>query len=288
MNTSIASVQLNTQDNTVLRAMQYACKRPQAQIVIAGATGVPQGFYKRYAMAANEAGFNVLTLDYRGVGQSKLHSLKGFKMDYLDWGKQDLTAAIEHAQNYKLPIFVIGHSYGGHALGLLENSHLIEGAYVFGTGAGWSGWMPPVERLKVNLMWKVIAPLFVRAYGYLAWSKLGMGEDLPKDVYRQWKHWCQFPHYFFDDPKMTHIHSQFARFNKPIVAANASDDKWAQPRSRDAFFKGYSNAIVTPMNINPPEVGMKQIDHMGYFKKEAGLIWEDTFDWINKMIPAQP
>ena len=36
-------------------------------------------------------------------------------------------------------------------------------------------------------MWRVIGPLMTRYKGYLAWSKLGMGEDLPLGVYRQWK-----------------------------------------------------------------------------------------------------
>ena len=39
-----------------------------------------------------------------------------------------------------------------------------------------------------------------RTTGYLAWSHLGMGEDLPLEVYRHWKAWCRYPHYLFDDP----------------------------------------------------------------------------------------
>ncbi|MFC4700194.1 alpha/beta fold hydrolase [Glaciecola siphonariae] len=281
MTESIASVQFMTQDNTRIRAMQYSAVNAKAQILLAGATGVPQRFYQSYAKAANQAGFNVLTLDYRGIGQSKATSLKNFKMDYLDWAQQDLAAGLTKACEYGLPVYIVGHSYGGHAVGLLPNSHLIEGAYVFGTGAGWSGWMPPLERIKVNLMWKVIAPVIVKHHGYLAWSKLGMGEDLPIDVYRQWKRWCSYPHYFFDDPTMRHLHEQFAGFDKPLVAANAIDDKWAQPASRDAFFKAYKNAQVSRINLKPSQKNMKSIDHMGYFKKQAGLIWQDTFAWID-------
>ncbi|WP_395344663.1 alpha/beta fold hydrolase [Ningiella sp. W23] len=278
---SIASVQLRTQDDTALRAMVYQAYRPKAQIVLAGATGVPQRFYQRYAFAANKSGFNVLTLDYRGIAQSKAGSLKGLKMDYLDWAQQDLAAAVDYAQRFNLPIYLIGHSYGGHAVGLLPNAHLIEGAYVFGTGAGNSSYMPVLERYKVAFWWRVIAPAIVKRHGFLAWSKLGMGEDLPIDVYRQWKHWCSFPHYFFDDPNMQHLHEQFAKFDKEIVAANALDDKWAQPASRDAFFKGYKNARVVPRDISPQEAGMKSIDHMGYFQKHAHSLWQDTFDWLD-------
>lgn len=60
--------------------------------------------------------------------------------------------------------------------------------------------MSPGERLRVTIMWRVLGPLIVKAKGYLAWSLLGMGEDLPRDVFYQWRHWCQWPRYVFDDP----------------------------------------------------------------------------------------
>nr|WP_136251778.1 alpha/beta fold hydrolase [Ningiella ruwaisensis] len=284
MNCSIANVQFKAQDDYPLRGMYYACKKPKAQIVLASATGVPQGFYQRYAFAANASGFNVLTFDYRGIGQSKPRSLKGFEMDYLDWGRMDLAAAINTSYEYHLPMFVVGHSYGGHAVGLLPNHHLIQGAYVFGAGAGWSGWMPVLERAKVEFMWRVIAPVIVKQHGYLAWNKLGMGEDLPKNVYRQWKHWCKNPHYFFDDASMQHMHEVYARFDKPLVAANATDDKWAMPRSRDAFFKFYTNADLRVLDINPQSIGVKRIDHMGYFKRFAQPLWQNTFEWIETLV----
>ena len=72
-----------------------------------------------------------------------------------------------------------------------------------------------------------------------------IGEDLPADAYRQWRHWCQFPHYFFDDPAMRGIEQDFAAVRTPIRAANALDDLWASPESRDAFIQGYRNAPLT-------------------------------------------
>ncbi|UUZ49573.1 hypothetical protein LP420_04710 [Massilia sp. B-10] len=57
--------------------------------------------------------------------------------------------------------------------------------------------------------------MIVRLKGYLAWSWLGMGEDLPVDVYRQWKHWCSFPRYFFQDPEMKHLALQARQRAQP-------------------------------------------------------------------------
>jgi predicted alpha/beta hydrolase len=281
---------LKTNDGYTLSAYEYSSGEHSQDtnkpiIVVAGATAVPQRFYQRFAHYAVEQGATVITLDYRGVGESAPETLVGFDMRYLQWATEDLAAAIAHAQGLRLttnqerPILLIGHSFGGHALGLLPNIEFVDGAYVFGVGSGWHGWMPYLESLKVRLLWHVIAPILVRVYGYLPWNKLGLGEDLPINVYRDWKYWCQFPHYFFDDPDMSHVADLFARFDKPLVALNAVDDKWAQPASRDAFFKGYSNAQLKTVDIQPADVGLREIDHMGYFKKNSQLIWQGIVDW---------
>ncbi|MDT0583762.1 alpha/beta hydrolase family protein [Brumicola blandensis] len=285
---------LLTLDNVGIRAYHYqpnseSSEDPTGIIVIGSATGVPQGFYKRFAEAAVSQGFEVITLDYRGIGESAPATLKGYHMDYLDWARQDLAAGIEYAQTERRTrqlscrLIMVGHSYGGHALGLLPNIEHIDGAYIFGAGAGWHGWMPALERFKVRLLWNVIAPIVVKLNGYLAWNSFGMGENLPLNVYRQWKHWCKFPHYFFDDPKMQHMHEVFARYDKPLVAVNAIDDKWAQPASRDAFFKGYKNAQITNIDLQPSDCGLQKVDHMGYFKRDATAIWDEVFAWAKTL-----
>jgi len=281
---SIDNIELRACDGVTLCGMHYCVAQPKARIVIASATGVPQGFYKHFASRANKQGFDVLTFDYRGIGQSAPATLKGFHVDYRDWATKDLATALAWANKGDVPLFVVGHSYGGHAVGLLEDQSMIEGAYVFGTGAGWSGWMPFLERIKVTIMWHVLAPALVRCKGFLAWSALGMGEDLPKGVYQQWKRWCSFPHYFFDDPKMQGVETTFAQYKKDLVAVNAIDDKWAQPASRDAFVKGYRNANVIKVDVVPCDHNLDKIDHMGYFRKQAEGLWLPVFKWIDEKV----
>lgn len=36
-----------------------------------------------------------------------------------------------------------------------------------------------------------LGPLIVKAKGCLAWSLMGMGEELPRDVFYRWRCWCQ-------------------------------------------------------------------------------------------------
>lgn len=278
--------QLTAADGYRLGAMHYpSLGRLRGRLVIAGATGVPQGFYKRFAQFAAAQGLEVWTLDYRGIGLSKPASLRGFEMNYLDWARLDLAALLSHvAARGDEPLWMVGHSYGGHAFGLLPGKERVQRFATFATGAGWHGWMPPMERWRVLFMWRVLGPLIVRTHGYLAWSLLGMGADLPRDVFLQWRHWCQWPRYFFDDPEQAHLAQAFAQVNIPIRAINASDDKWAPPASRDAFMSAYHNAALELLTIEPSDWGMSHIGHMGYFRPQAEPLWQQTLDWLTRPI----
>jgi predicted alpha/beta hydrolase len=281
-------VTLTAADGYVLGGARFAASLPlRGRLVVAGATAVPQGFYKRFAQFAAARGFETLTFDYRGIGQSRPPSLAGFRMDLLDWGRLDLAAAIDAMAGDDVPLYLVGHSLGGHAFGLLPNHHKVAGFYVFGTGAGWHGYMPRLERLRVLAMWKMVFPLLTWWKGYCPWKMLGLGEDLPVDAYRQWRYWCQFPRYFFDDPVMRGIERGFAEVRTPIVAANALDDLWASPRSRDAFIAGYSGAPLTREDLDPRRVGGK-VGHMGYFRQTAEPLWENVLGWFATLAAPAP
>ena len=270
-------------DGFRLMALRYAAQgRPRGHLVVAGATGVPQGFYRRFAQHAAAQGFHVLTLDYRGIGLSRPASLRGFEMDYLDWARLDLAAAVDAVPEDGLPLVMVGHSYGGHAFGLLPNHARVARFATFATGAGWHGWMPWAERLRVLAMWRVLGPLLTRWKGYLPWSLLGMGEDLPLPVYRQWRRWCGFPRYFFDDPALhgLRLADRFAAVRTPIWALNALDDHWAPPASRDAFMAAYRNAACRRVDLHPASLGLRRIGHMGYFRPSARPLWDETLAWL--------
>jgi predicted alpha/beta hydrolase len=144
--------------------------------------------------------------------------------------------------------------------------------------------MPPLERLRVLAMWRVLGPLLTRWKGYLPWSLLGMGEDLPLDVYRQWREWCGHPRYFFDDPMLAdEVAASFDRVRTPIVAANALDDHWAPPASRDAFMAGYRHAEWRGLDIDPQSTGLGPIGHMGYFRSQAEPLWRNALDWFETL-----
>lgn len=251
-----------------------------AWIVVGSATGVPRGFYRRFSEYAQRRGVNVLTLDYRGIGDSKVGALRDFTPDLREWSNLDLAAAVEFATQ-RGPTWLVGHSLAGHALGQLPNANKLQAAYVCGSGSGWAGHMSKLEAAKVWLLWNVVGPILIQLYGYQPMSKLGMGEDLPRSVFYQWRHWCKFPRYFFDDPAAREIVERAEQVKIPIAAAVSIDDAWAPPRSRDAFFSGYSSASIDAIDLNPADFGVGSIGHMGYYRKQVGArLWPQILGWL--------
>jgi predicted alpha/beta hydrolase len=248
--------------------------------VVAGATGVQQRFYRRFAEFAASDGYDVVTFDYRGIGESAPATLRDFPMHFSDWATLDIAAVIEATRDAR-PLFVVGHSYGGVAFGLVPNIREVDAIYAFGTGAAWHGWMPWPESLRVLALWHIVGPIVTRLVGYLPGSLIGLGSDMPLGVYAGWKRWSGFRRFFFDDPRMVDQARAAAAVRLPVAAANATDDLWAPPRSRDVLMGAYTSIELTPVTIDPRQRGLGRIGHVGYFRPSATPLWNDALDWLD-------
>jgi predicted alpha/beta hydrolase len=267
---------------TWFRPARASASAPGSTVVVAPATGVPQGFYRAFAAHLAAHGHAVLTFDYRGIGRSRHGSLAGFRADYLDWAERDLGSVVAHAAT-RAPVAVVGHSFGGHAYGVLPQPELVRGLFTCGTGSGWHGFMPQRERPKVLFMWKVLGPSLTRAYGYLPSRLMGLGEDLPLGVYRQWRRWCTFPRYWFDDPEAAFT-ARFDAVKTPVVALNATDDAWATPAAASAFMAGYRATSVALEVLEPRAAGLERVGHMGYFRRAIGrVVWPRILRWLDAL-----
>jgi predicted alpha/beta hydrolase len=279
---AVTPVTLATRDGRSLSANLFKANDHQKKtLVMAGATAVPQGFYRAFAEYMQENGVSVLTFDYRDIGHSRNGSLKGSRTSFLEWGASDMQAAVDWAiQRSPGGVYVVGHSFGLHGFGMLENANETQGIYAFAGGAGWGGHMIASERARVWLMWNVLGPALTKTFGYLPAKLLGIGEDLPLPVYRQWKHWCKNPRYFHDDTTFVY-RSRFDAVTVPIRTVNTVDDGWAPPNSAEAFVSGYPNAKKQRISIDSHKEGKGPVGHMGYFRRKHGpWLWPPVLAWI--------
>ena len=133
------TVTIPARDNYPLAATLYRTEATyRGMVVINAATAVPRRFYRHFAAALAEAGFNALTWDYRGIGGSRPPSLRGFAARARDWVLLDMAGVLDWVGSTIGPehLFLVGHSFGGQTAGLLDNASAVDGMATMSAQSG--------------------------------------------------------------------------------------------------------------------------------------------------------
>jgi predicted alpha/beta hydrolase len=259
-------------------------------VLINSATATPRKIYRRFAAYLAHRGCAVLTYDYRGIGDSRQKALEGynrpkpltgFKASMADWAARDMTAAVSWMRERygHLPLGYVGHSFGGQALGLLPNNTEVSRALLVAAQAGYWKLMTSPERYRVFVMLNFVGLPLTRLLGY-APGRMGLGEDLPKDVFLQWVNWVMSPHYLFDDRALGGL-KNFPKFHGAMRAICLSDDPWATRPAVELLCAGFTSIKPEILTIAPADAGVGRIGHFGFFRPEhRATLWRGAAEWL--------
>jgi predicted alpha/beta hydrolase len=278
---TITDTTFPARDGYALAATTFVPDRPvRAAVVLNSATAVPRKIYRGFATYLAERDFAVLTYDYRGTGGSRPASLVGFAARMRDWAALDVAAALDHARtNWAgLPLLMIGHSFGGQALGLVPNNGHIDRALLIAAQAGYWRLFRWPESYRVVAMMNV-GRLITRAFGYTpGWS--GIGEDLPKGVFLEWADWVMSKRYFLDDPTLPEL-ANFPRYRGALRAIGIDDDPWATPPAIDLLLSAFIGTRPQRRQVDPRALGADSIGHFGFFRPvHRDTLWREAADWL--------
>ena len=274
-------------DGFALGVRHYEPAGPaRGTIVIHGATAVPQRFYAPLASWLAARSLRVVTYDYRGIGDSRAGSLRRLDADFDDWATLDARAVHAHARALDDRIAAVGHSFGGHLIGLVDELRELSGMALVGSQLPYyRHWPSPLARARMALLWRVAVPSLTALFGYLP-GGAGLGTDLPAGVARQWARWCMAPGYLVaEHPE---ARERFARFDRPLLLYSLTDDDYAPPAAVDQLERALSGAPLQHLRLSPSEVGLGPIGHFGFFRRRfADALWPGLYDFLARALAGE-
>jgi predicted alpha/beta hydrolase len=279
-------------DGYVLKgfAWRHAGGERRPVVVVNPATSVRCRYYSRFAAFLHGHGFDAVTYDYRGIGESRPASLRGFKASWLDWGRLDFEAVLGHvAREFPdQPIQVAAHSVGGFLIGLAPSSHLVD--RVFTMGAQFAYWRDycPARRLPMLLKWHGVMPALAAAFGYFPGSRLGWLEDTPRGVVQDWT--ARHPRFedayrrgprALPEAERRALAEGFAALRGPTLALSISDDPFGTVPAIRRLLSYYRHSPATHLHLAPGDIGMDAIGHFAFFHSRfQDSLWPIALAWL--------
>ena len=276
---SVAAVTLLTDDGFPLAATRHkAVGRRKGIMLVAPATGVHQRYYAGFATHFASEGWDVLTWDWRGVADSRHGiSTRDPRLTMRSWGSEDLVAAIAWADRRapQAPVVLVGHSFGGHAVGLARNAQRLDALVLVASQHGWLGHWTLPQQLVLLPWWWLVVPGLTRLFGRLPSRQLGLGQDLPAGVSLEWARWCRSREFLGE-------WQGHAALTLPILAYSFDDDLIAPRRAAAALLREYRSAASQEhRHLTPHEAGAERIGHFGFFR--AGVVpglWQECAGFL--------
>ncbi|MDR0238168.1 alpha/beta fold hydrolase [Acinetobacter sp.] len=264
-------------DSYSLSARFYPAKQSTQHlpVLVCPATGITQGFYHHFIEWLTQQGVDVMVFDYRGIGESLHGALRHSQASIQDWGQLDIPAAIESLldKTGQQQITLLGHSAGGQLLGIVPNYEKVAQVIsVSGSTGHVKGLKGRTKRLA-PVMFKVVFPISSKIKGYGATKILGMGENLPKNVAKQWAQFCSKPGYVMNAVGKTVFEDYHPDIQCPITSYWASDDEIATAANVKDLLRLYPQAHTEMIELKPQDHGYNSIGHMLMFKKTHQNLW---------------
>ncbi|EJN29220.1 putative alpha/beta hydrolase [Pseudomonas sp. GM78] len=263
----------------------------RAVVIINAATSVRCRHYSRFADYLFTNGFDVITYDYRGIGESRPVSIRGLKASWSDWGALDFEAMLKRAQREfpGQPIDVVGHSFGGCAAGLGASGQLIR--HLVTVGAQFAYWRDydPGQRWRMFGKWHVVMPLVTRLCGYFPGKRFGWLEDTPAGVVHDWS----TPTARYEkrpSGQDSHVNN-FAAVTAKTLAISISDDPYGTVPAIERLLGYFTGSKNTHLRITPEDIGEQEVGHFAFFRSAyQATLWPIALSWLQngELAPNTP
>lgn len=162
---------------------------PRARMLMLPALGIQARLYRRLGAVLAGSGVSMTSLEQRGHGRSTLRPSNHCDFGFREWLQDDIPAALDWLQSREpaAPIFLAGHSLGGH-LALMARAlypERVAGVVLLTTATPYYGCFHGITRLQVRFLIASV-PLLSSLLGYFPGHRLGFGGREARRLMADW------------------------------------------------------------------------------------------------------
>lgn len=259
-------------------------------VIINPATSVHSRYYRRFAEFLFRHGLDVVTYDYRGIGDSRPASLRGFEASWQIWGERDFEAVLQHVARAfpGRPVDVVAHSIGGFVTGLAPSAHRLRRVCTVGAQIAYWRDFDARARWRMWLRWQAAMPALTALCGYFPGRRLGWLEDTPQGVVHDW---CHRMKRYEDavrrgaDPRGIEgrraLVERCSSLAAPLLAIGVDDDPFGTPAAIERLLGYFQRSRALHVRVSPGDVGEAAIGHFAFFhSRMEGSLWRLPLHWL--------
>lgn len=230
-----------------------------ATVVCLPALGVQASYYEPLALALAALGIGVVTADLRGLGLSSVRPRRGVDFGYARL-VADAATVVRHVRQHAAgPLYLLGHSLGGHVGGLLAGTTPddIDGLALVACGTPYWRVFPRNTGAKIRMFAHLARTLSV-VLGYYPGHRVGFSGIEAAQLMREWSGLARR-----GQLRAAGIDAEatWAAVRAPVLAVSIERDWLAPPAAVDALVAKMPGAPVARMHLAGDDVDVRAFDH---------------------------
>ncbi|WP_020538689.1 alpha/beta hydrolase family protein [Lewinella cohaerens] len=253
----------------------------KAIIICLPAMGVRASYYRDFAQALSEQAFHVVTIDWRGHGQSNLRAGRTIDFGYEEL-VEDLSELLDYTENWfsVMPVYIVGHSLGGQIASLCTARYpgLIQGLILIAScSVYYEGWEEK-GAWRVWLAAKLFHPLS-KVVGHFPGKVIGFGGREARKVMHDWCYNGLYGKYRLAGSPFDY-EAALAKMETPSLAISIRSDEMAPRKAMDNLVGKFAPTAErrhlelsdNPQNANP-------YNHFNWAKQPKKVV-QQIVSWI--------
>lgn len=240
----------------------------RASVIVLPALGVTASYYEPFSAALAERGYSVAAVDHRGNGTSSVRVRRGVDFGYAAL-VEDTRIAIRSA---KPPVFVFGHSLGGHVAALAAaEGEPFAGLALVASGTPFHARFAPRVALWIRFGVAAI-PRIASLVGYYPGKLLGFGGTEARALMSEWAALARDGRFVLDGRER-----DLSGVTLPLLAVSLDHDWMAPPSSVDHLVEQMPRAVLERVHVSDDS-----LDHFRWARHPAPIV-EIVDRWIRAL-----